>query len=132
VCAMNFGLSLVALSASAMSAAAFAAVPVQLAGHTAANDTLQHDIIQTITQYGGAFDCPAPSRVRASMLNAAMISSDAGYAAPSISASYEEWDATFCGKAHRFFVKFWPDPQGGSFLSVEYPYPPGAPAAITR
>ena len=116
----------------AVPGASVAAVPVQLTGNSAANDTLQADIVQNITKFGAAFDCPAPSKIRASMLNAAMISSSAAYRAPSLNAAYEEWDATFCGKTHRFFVSFWPDPQGGSFLSVQYPYPPGAPSAITR
>lgn len=109
-----------------------AAVPVLLTGNTAANDTLQVDILQNITLFGDAFDCPAPSKVRISRLNAAMISSSAPYRAPSLNASYEEWDATFCGKTQRFFVSFWPDPQGGSFLSVQYPYPAGAPSAISH
>ena len=109
-----------------------AGVPVHLTGNTAADDALQADILQNITNFGDAFDCPAPSKVRASTLNAAMISSSAPYRAPSLRASYEEWDATFCGKTYRFFVSFWPDPQGGSFLSVQYPYPAGAPSAISR
>lgn len=50
----------------------------------------------------------------------------------SLRTAYEEWDADFCGKTHRFFVTYWPDPAGGSFLSVGYPYPPGAPSATFR
>lgn len=131
---MNFKLPMMLLTACALIAPArlLAAVPVELTGNTAADDTLRRDIVQTITYYGSAFDCPAPSKVRASTLNAAMISSDAPYRAPSLNADYEEWDATFCGKTYRFFVSFWPDPQGGSFLSVQYPYPAGAPSAIGR
>ena len=110
----------------------FAAVPVRLTGNTAADSTLQRDIVQTITYYGAAFDCAAPNEIRASILNSAMIPSDADYRAPSLRASYEEWDATFCGKTHRFLVSYWPDPQGGSFLKVTYPYPEGAPSAILR
>jgi hypothetical protein len=123
---------LLAVSVLAIAAPISAGVPVELTGETAADGTLQHDILQTITLYGAAFKCPAPSRVRASMLNASMIPSDAAYSAPSLAASYEEWDANFCGKDHRFFVKFWPDAQGGSFMSVSYPYPAGAPSAISR
>jgi hypothetical protein len=123
---------LLAISAFAISAAASAGVQVVLAGETGADNTLQHDILQSITYYGAAFQCPAPSRVRTSILNASMIPSDANYRAPSLKASYEEWDATFCGKSYRFFVSFWPDPQGGSFLSVTYPYPASAPSAISR
>ena len=121
---------LVALCGIATSAPLAAGVPVHLTGNSAADDTLQKDILQTITYHGAAFNCPAPSEVRATMLNASMIPSSLRQ--PSLGASYEEWDATFCGKAHRFFVSFWPDPQGGSFLSVTYPYPAGAPSAISR
>lgn len=123
---------LLALSALATTTSVSAGVPVELTGHTAADDALQNDILQNITNFGLAFDCAAPSKVRASVLNAAMISSNAPYHAPSLRASYEEWDAIFCGKTYRFFVSFWPDPQGGSFLSVTYPYPAGAPSAISR
>lgn len=124
-------LGLVAVFWLSMSQPVTAGVAVELTGNTAADNTLQRDILQNITFYGAAFQCPAPTRVRASMLNASMIPSDADYRAPSLKASYEEWDATFCGKTYRFFVKFWPDPQGGSFLSVTYPYPAGAPSAIS-
>lgn len=123
---------LFAVSALAVPVSLSARVPVELTGNTAADDALQNDILQNIANFGPAFDCAAPSKVRASILNASMISSDAPYRAPSLNASYEEWDAMFCGKTYRFFVSFWPDPQGGSFLSVRYPYPAGAPSAISR
>lgn len=106
-----------------------AGVPVLVTGQSTADAVLQRDIVQTINYYGVAFDCPAPSSIRASVLNAAMIPSDADYRAPSLRASYEQWNAIFCGKNHRFLVRFWPDPKGGSFLVVTYPYPPGAPSA---
>jgi len=127
---LPFGL--LAILALPVSYSVAAGVPVELSGNTAADNTLQHDVLQNITYYGAAFQCPAPSKVRASMLNASMIPSDADYRAPSLRASYEEWDATFCGKTYRFFVKFWPDPQGGSFLTVTYPYPAGAPSAVSQ
>jgi hypothetical protein len=91
---------------------------------------LQKDILQTITLYGAVFDCPAPSAVRASELNSSAVPSSLRKEA--LNTSYEEWDATFCSKTARFFVTFWPDPKGGSFLSVQYPYPAGAPSAISR
>ena len=121
---------LLALAAVFAPAPLSAAVPVQLTGNSAADDTLQKDILQTVTYYGAAFNCPAPSSVRASMLNSSMV--PPSLRKPSLKASYEEWDAVFCGKTYRFFVSFWPDPEGGSFLAVSYPYPPGAPSAISR
>jgi hypothetical protein len=102
-----------------------AQVPVRLTGHSAADDTLQTDIVKTIALYGGAFHCPPPSEITASMLNSSMIPSS--LRKPSLSASYEHWDATFCTKHYSFFVTFFPDPNGGSFLSVSYPYPTNAP-----
>ena len=121
-------IALLAFAAFTVPAPLTAGVPVHLTGNSAADDTLQKDILQTITHYGAAFNCPAPSNVRANMLNSSMV--PPSLRKPSLRASYEEWDAIFCGKTYRFFVTFWPDPQGGSFLSVTYPYPPGAPAAI--
>lgn len=120
---------LLTLTAGMAAAPSGAGVPVRPTGHSAANKILQKDILQTITYYGAAFDCPAPTAVKASMLNSSMISSS--LRKPSLNTSYEEWDAIFCGKTYRFFVSFWPDPQGGSFLSVQYPYPPGAPSAFS-
>ena len=105
-----------------------AAVPVRLTGHTGADDVLQKDIVQTVANYGAAFGCPAPTEIRTSMLNASMVPDS--LRKPSLVTAYEEWDADFCGKTHRFFVSYWPDPEGGSFLSVSYPYPVGAPGAI--
>lgn len=115
----------VLLFAAVLAAPVSAGVPVELTGHSAADTVLQKDILQTITYYGAAFDCAAPSKVRAIMLNAAKV--PAPLRKPSLNASYEEWRATFCGKEYRFFVAFWPDPAGGSFLSVDYPYPAVAP-----
>ena len=123
---------MLAMAAGALSAPLAAGVPVELTGNSGADNVLQKDILQTITYYGAAFGCPAPSKVRASALNAAMVPSDASYAMHSLRAAYEEWDAVFCGKSYRFFVSYAPDPNGGSFLSVQYPYPAGAPSAISR
>ena len=123
---------MLAVAAGAVSAPLAAGVPVELTGNTGADDVLQKDILQTITYYGAAFGCPAPSKVRASVLNAAMVPTDASYAMHSLRAAYEEWDAVFCGKGYRFFVSYAPDPNGGSFLAVQYPYPAGAPSAIAR
>jgi hypothetical protein len=108
-----------------MPAPLVAQVPVHLTGHSAADDTLQNDIVKTIALYGDAFHCPAPSEITASMLNSSMIPSS--LRKPSLNTSYEHWDATFCAKHYSFFVTFFPDPNGGSFLSVAYPYPTTAP-----
>jgi hypothetical protein len=103
---------------------------VRLTGRSAADDELQTDIVRTITLYGSAFHCPAPSVIAADLLNAASVPVRLRPDSPD--ASFEEWDATFCGKKQRFFVSFWPDPKGGSFLSVQYPYPADAPRAAVR
>ena len=55
------------------------------------------------------------------------VPASADYRAPSQNAGYEEWKANFCGKTENFFISYWPDPNGGSFLKVTYPYPDGAP-----
>lgn len=109
-----------------------AAVPVRLTGHTGADAVLQKDIVQQITYFGLAFDCPAPTEIRASALNASMIAPGSSFAINAPNVAYEKWDAEFCGKTERFFVAFWPDPAGGSFLSVTHPYPAGAPGATLR
>ena len=107
-----------------------AGVPVRVTGNTGADDLLTKDIVQTIANFGDTFDCPAPSEIRTSQLNASMVPS--GLRKPSLRAAYEEWDADFCGKTERFFIIYWPDPAGGSFLTVTYPYPAGAPSATFR
>lgn len=114
------------LAALAVVAPLPAAVPVHLTGNSAADETLRKDIVQTITYFGSALDCPAPSEIRATMLNSSMIPSS--LRKPSLNTAYEQWEATFCGKKHKFFVSFWPDPAGGSFLSVQHPYPANAPS----
>lgn len=107
-----------------------AGVPVRVTGNTGADDLLTKDIVQTITYFGDTFDCPAPSEIRTSQLNASMVPS--GLRKAALRAVYEEWDADFCGKTERFFITYWPDPAGGSFLSVTYPYPATAPSATFR
>ncbi|WP_309602002.1 hypothetical protein, partial [Sphingomonas sp.] len=107
-----------------------AGVPVRVTGNTGADDLLTKDIVQTITYFGDTFDCPAPSEIRTSQLNASMVPS--GLRKAALRAAYEEWDADFCGKTERFFITYWPDPAGGSFLSVTYPYPATAPSATFR
>lgn len=119
-----------AFSLATMALPAAAAVPVHITGNTTADDVLIKDIVQTITYYGDAFHCASPSDIRVSMLNSSMI--PAALRKPSLNTSYEEWDAIFCGKTHAFFVTHWPDPAGGSFLAVTYPYPVGAPTATFR
>ena len=127
----KLSIALLNLSALAASAPALSGVPVRLSGRTAADSELQRDILQNIVVFGSAFNCAAPSQVRISVVDPASIPQGADYLAPSRRATYEEWDAEFCGKTHRFFVSFWPDPAGGSFLAVQYPYPAGAPAGVT-
>jgi hypothetical protein len=102
-----------------------AQVPVHLTGYSAADEALLNDIVKTIALYGDAFHCPAPSEIAASMLNSSMIPQP--LRKPSLNTSYEHWDVTFCTKHYDFFVTFFPDPKGGSFLAVEYPYPASAP-----
>ncbi len=107
-------------------------VAVHLGGRTAADDELQTGILKTIALYGAAFGCAAPSQVKVAPLNASAISPNASFYSPALGSAYEEWDATFCGKTHRFLVTFAPDPKGGSFLSVAYPYPGDAPSPTFR
>lgn len=103
-------------------------IRVKVEGRSAADRILQTDILHTITLYGALWDCPAPTSVRVSKLNSSMIPPT--LRKPSLEAAYEEWNALFCGKRQRFFVSFWPDPAGGSMLSVQYPYPTGAPTGV--
>jgi hypothetical protein len=116
-----------AASAALASTAVAAPVPVRLTGMSQADEALRKDILQNVTMFGVAFDCPAPSEVQTSIITAARIPSAANYRAPSDKASYEEWKANFCGRTESFLISFWPDPNGGSFLNVTYPYPEGAP-----
>jgi hypothetical protein len=125
-------IALVVVGTGTSALAAERSVPVAMSGRTAASGELRHDILKTIALYGTAFGCPAPSEVRIEPLNSSMVSPNASYHSKLLGTSYEEWDARFCGETYRFLVKFAPDPEGGSFLSVTYPYPSDAPSAISR
>ena len=118
---------MVIVAAAALGSSASAALAqVHLTGRSAADDQLQHDIVQQVSLLGGT-ECEAPSEIRASVIHPSRIPSTAEYRAPSDNASYEEWDANFCGKLSPVLVTFWPDPNGGSFIVVTYPYPEDAP-----
>jgi hypothetical protein len=116
-----------AVAATLASPVLAAPVQVRVTGTTNADGVLIHDILQHVTLFGGAFNCPAPSTVQTSVIPAARIPASAEYRSPSDEAFYEEWRADFCGTQRDFFISHWPDPNGGSFLKVSYPYPDGAP-----
>lgn len=120
---------LLATFAIGTSMQATAAEPIKFTGTTSAHGELRRDVLQLIVPFGGA-DCPMPSEIRTGMLNASMISPNASFYSPALGTTYERWDAKFCGKVERFLIKFLPDPQGGTFLSVEYPYPADAPSGF--
>jgi len=118
---------LLAAAAALASSAAAAPVQVRVTGTTNADSVLMKDILQHVALFGAAFNCPAPSAVQTSVIAPSRIATSAEYRAPSDHAFYEEWKADFCGKQQDFFITHWPDPNGGSFLKVSYPYPAGAP-----
>jgi hypothetical protein len=120
---------LLATFAFGTSIQATAAGPIRFIGTTTARGELRNDVVQLIVPFGGA-DCPMPSEVRTGILNSSMISPNASYYSPALGTTYERWDARFCGKVERFLIKFLPDPQGGTFLSLEYPYPADAPSGF--
>lgn len=110
---------------TAMKAAA--AAPIKFIGTTTAHGELRKDVLQLILPFGGS-DCPMPSETQTVILNASMISPNASFYSPGLGTTYEKWDVKFCGKMKSFLVKFLPDPQGGTFLSIGYPYPADAPS----
>jgi len=116
-----------ALAAAVATTALGAPVGVRVTGASQADGELLKDILQNVTMFGDAFNCPAPSVVEMSIIPASRIPASADYRASSEHAAYEEWDANFCGKTEPFFISFWPDPKGGSFINVIYPYPDAAP-----
>lgn len=120
---------LLATLAFGTSMQAAAAEPIKFIGTTSAHGELRRDVLQLIVPFGGA-DCPMPSEIRTGMLNASMISPNASFYSPALGTTYERWEVKFCGKIERFLVKFLPDPQGGTFLSVGYPYPADAPSGF--
>jgi hypothetical protein len=120
--------SVIAGIAAALATSGIAApVPVRITGNTNADGELLKDIMQNVTNFGAAFDCPAPSLIQTSVISPSRIPASADYRAPSDHAGYEEWKANFCGKTESFLISFWPDPAGGSFIKIAYPYPDGAP-----
>ncbi|HEU0309649.1 MAG TPA: hypothetical protein VFR36_00320 [Sphingomicrobium sp.] len=127
--ASKLSVALLASFACGISIEAGAAEPIKFTGTTTAHGELRRDVLQLIIPFGGA-DCPMPSEIRTGMLNASMISPNASYYSPALGMTYERWDVKFCGKTERFLIKFLPDPQGGTFLSVEHPYPADAPSGF--
>ena len=109
------------------SSAGAAPVQVQVTGTSNADGTLIQDIVRHIALFGPAFKCSAPSSLEPSVIPRSSIPASADYKADSDLAGYEDWKADFCGKTAEFLVTYWPDPNGGSFLKVTYPYPTGAP-----
>jgi len=102
-------------------------VPVRIVGNTNADGELLQDIMQNVVNFGGAFDCPAPSLIQASVIPPGRIPASADYRAASSQASYEEWKANYCGRSETLLITYWPDPNGGTFIKLIYPYPEDAP-----
>jgi hypothetical protein len=111
------------LSASATASS----VQVRITGTTRANKVLVADVLRHISVFGPKFNCLAPTTIETSAIAPWRIATSAAYRAPSEHAFYEEWIADFCGSSQNFLVSYWPDPNGGSFLKVTYPYPAAAP-----
>ncbi|GAA3904888.1 hypothetical protein GCM10022276_24370 [Sphingomonas limnosediminicola] len=116
-----------AVAVALASSAGTAGVPVRVVGHSNADGELLKDILQNVTYFGAAFDCPAPSVIQTSVISPSRVPRSADYRVDSDQAGYEDWKANFCGKTEDFLIAFWPDPNGGSFIKVTYPYPDGAP-----
>ncbi len=120
---------LLATLAAGFSMPVTAAEPIKFLGTTGAHGELRRDALRLIVPFGG-YECPSPSEIRTAILNSSMISRNASYYSPVLGTVYERWEAKFCGKTERFMVKFIPDPKGGTFVVVDYPYPAGAPTGM--
>ena len=120
-------LSIAAVAVALATSSSATPVPIHITGTSNADGELLQDIVQNVTNFGAAFDCPAPSTIRTSIISPSRIPASAEYRVPSPDAGYEEWKADFCGQTEAFLISFWPDPNGGSFIKISYPYPDGAP-----
>lgn len=103
--------------------------PVRFIGNSTAHGELRRDVLELVIAFGET-DCPMPSEIRTGILNPSRVSPNASYYSPVPNTIYERWDAKFCGKMERFLVKLAPDPKGGTFVGLEYPYPPDAPSGM--
>jgi hypothetical protein len=97
--------------------------PVRVTGNTTANDELLHDTLNNLTQFAPTFDCDRISTVDTHVFPPDSIPRYASYRVDRDKVSYERWTANFCGKFVKFMVIYITDPEGGTFIKIEYPYP---------
>ena len=113
------------------SAANAAPVPIQYAGNSGAEGELLQDIVQNLVNYGAIFDCASPTTLKATALDPRLHPSNTGLSSSEENAPLEEWEADYCGEKQRFSVRYWPDPNGGTFISID-PYRDGAPSLVPK
>ena len=92
---------------------------VHFTGHTHANETLIHDIMQNVTLIGQArFKCDSPDAVESEILSDDFSIPDAQQAAGDAKVRYERWKVSLCGHVEPFVIGYWPSPNGGMMFLV--------------
>jgi hypothetical protein len=104
------------------------ATRVQFTGESTADETLTVDTLRHIALFGSRFSCPSVDAVEAQILPKSFVLPAKYVPVGSSAATYERWNATFCGKVVPLLIAFWPASSGGMLFQVSYPYPDTAAA----
>jgi len=96
---------------------------VRVTGNTTANDELLRDTLNNLTNFAPSFGCDRISTVDTHVFPPDTIPRYASYRVNGDKVIYERWTANFCGKFVKFMVIYISDPNGGTYISIGYPYP---------
>lgn len=92
---------------------------VKITGIKGHSSELLNDTLMVLESFAPIYECDRIDRVEIKELPADRIPRYASYRVSDENAVYERWDVKFCGKFAKFLVIFVPDPQGGTFVSVQ-------------
>ncbi len=101
-----------------------AADQVRFTGQTTANQTLLVDTLNAVARLGPArFECPTVEAVEAQVLPKSFAPPGKDNPEGSSPATYERWNARFCGKVVPLLIAYWPAADGGMMFRVGLPFP---------
>lgn len=93
---------------------------VRFTGETTAEEALIDDVMQQLVSYiHNNLKCENVELVEAKVLPADSIKRNPTDPEGKNPATYERWDATYCGTSKSFLVVFWPSKEGGTMFRIQ-------------
>jgi hypothetical protein len=93
---------------------------VRFTGETTADEALIDDVMRNLVSYiHDSLRCENVELVEAKVLPAESIERDPADPEGKNPATYERWDARYCGTSKSFLVVFWASKQGGTMFRIQ-------------